>query len=303
VLRDCGPRFVARFGLVLTAEQRRAIRDLVACRTAALGGHVEACDCCAERRVSYNSCRNRHCPKCPRADGPVAQTRSGPRATGGVLPCGVHGAGGSCRPGACEPAGALRAVVQSELGDDSRRGRRSQAPRGRGRSAVGAAHLGPGASASPTRPQRGHRWRAGLRADGPTPHGAGGRIGPGSSCRCGCSVGCSRASSSRVCTACSTRESCGSSGRCRGWQMSRCSGAGCWHSTRGSGWFTPSPFGGPTVVLKYLARYVHRVAISNRRLVSWASDVVTFTGKDCANGGRMQTHRLSGEEFVRRFLT
>jgi hypothetical protein len=64
VLRDRGPRFVARFGSVLTAEQRRVVRDLVACRTAALGGHVEACDRCHERRVAYNSCRNRHCPKC-----------------------------------------------------------------------------------------------------------------------------------------------------------------------------------------------------------------------------------------------
>ena len=64
VLRDCGLRFVSQFGSVLTVEQRRAVRDLIACRTAALGGHVEVCDQCDEQRVSYNSCRNRHCPKC-----------------------------------------------------------------------------------------------------------------------------------------------------------------------------------------------------------------------------------------------
>jgi hypothetical protein len=57
-------RFVSQFGSVLTPQQRRAIRDLVACRTAALGGHVEVRDHCNERRVAYNSCRNRHCPKC-----------------------------------------------------------------------------------------------------------------------------------------------------------------------------------------------------------------------------------------------
>lgn len=44
--------------------QQRVIRALTACRTAALGGHVDACDRCGHRQISYNSCRNRHCPKC-----------------------------------------------------------------------------------------------------------------------------------------------------------------------------------------------------------------------------------------------
>ena len=42
----------------------RVMRAIELCRTAALGGHVEQCDACAHRRVAYNSCRNRHCPKC-----------------------------------------------------------------------------------------------------------------------------------------------------------------------------------------------------------------------------------------------
>ena len=48
----------------LSNEQRQAMRDIVQCRTAALGGHVDACDQCGGLRISYNSCRNRHCPKC-----------------------------------------------------------------------------------------------------------------------------------------------------------------------------------------------------------------------------------------------
>ena len=44
--------------------ERRVMGAIVACRTAALGGHVEACDDCGVARVAYNSCRNRHCPKC-----------------------------------------------------------------------------------------------------------------------------------------------------------------------------------------------------------------------------------------------
>jgi hypothetical protein len=46
------------------AHHRRIVRALTACRTAALGGHVDECDRCGHRQISYNSCRNRHCPKC-----------------------------------------------------------------------------------------------------------------------------------------------------------------------------------------------------------------------------------------------
>jgi len=49
---------------VLPGEQRRVLSDIAVCRTAALGGHMETCDCCGHQRPAYNSCRNRHCPKC-----------------------------------------------------------------------------------------------------------------------------------------------------------------------------------------------------------------------------------------------
>src|SRR5712691_6035828 len=48
----------------LSPEQRRVMRAIEQCRTAALGGHVDECDTCGHQRISYNSCRNRHCPKC-----------------------------------------------------------------------------------------------------------------------------------------------------------------------------------------------------------------------------------------------
>src|SRR5256885_2694079 len=48
----------------LSRQQERAIDAIVNCRTAALGGHVEECGQCSHTRISYNSCRNRHCPKC-----------------------------------------------------------------------------------------------------------------------------------------------------------------------------------------------------------------------------------------------
>lgn len=52
------------YGLRLTKDQARAVRDIVACRTETLGGHLEECPDCDFSRGSYNSCRNRHCPKC-----------------------------------------------------------------------------------------------------------------------------------------------------------------------------------------------------------------------------------------------
>src|SRR5262245_1836879 len=48
----------------LTVQQRRALEDLVACRSSALGGRLERCTACGQCEYLYNSCRNRHCPKC-----------------------------------------------------------------------------------------------------------------------------------------------------------------------------------------------------------------------------------------------
>ena len=62
------------------------------------------------------------------------------------------------------------------------------------------------------------------------------------------------------------------------------------------------PFGGPAQVLKYLARYTHRVAISNRRLLEVGNGKVSFGYKDYAAGGEQKTMTLSAAEFLRRFL-
>ena len=51
----------------LSRDQHRAVSAIEACRTAVLGGHVSACQDCAHIDVAYNSCRNRHCPKCQAA--------------------------------------------------------------------------------------------------------------------------------------------------------------------------------------------------------------------------------------------
>jgi Putative transposase len=66
--------------------------------------------------------------------------------------------------------------------------------------------------------------------------------------------------------------------------------------------YAERPFGGPEQVLKYLARYTHRVAISNRRLLSIEDGRVAFEWKDYAAGNQTKTMTLAAVEFIRRFL-
>ncbi len=57
-------QFLQRWGHVLSDQQRKVLRDIGRCRTAALGTHLERCDRCDYETLAYDSCRNRHCPKC-----------------------------------------------------------------------------------------------------------------------------------------------------------------------------------------------------------------------------------------------
>ena len=68
VMRSCYEEFLQRFGKGLTPQQRRALDDLASCRTASLGGHLLECPQCGHRLIAYNSCGNRHCPKCQGTD-------------------------------------------------------------------------------------------------------------------------------------------------------------------------------------------------------------------------------------------
>lgn len=64
VFRQHEQEFLKRWGHTVCAHQLRAFRDICACRTAALGAHIEECDGCSRQIIAYDSCRNRHCPKC-----------------------------------------------------------------------------------------------------------------------------------------------------------------------------------------------------------------------------------------------
>ncbi|MDX3911756.1 MAG: transposase zinc-binding domain-containing protein [Sphingobium sp.] len=72
IFRRHGPAFRRAHGGHIGRVERRVMSAIELCRTAALGGHVEACEDCAHSRVAYNSCRNRHmwtAPSCKRLRG------------------------------------------------------------------------------------------------------------------------------------------------------------------------------------------------------------------------------------------
>ena len=68
IFRQYGPAYREHYAPELSNEQLRAMHAIEVCRTAELGGHIEACDQCGKERICYNSCRNRHCPKCQGLD-------------------------------------------------------------------------------------------------------------------------------------------------------------------------------------------------------------------------------------------
>ncbi len=67
IFRDAGGAYRERYGSRMPPSHKKAMRAIVECRTAALGGQLYECDHCGRKEFSYHSCRNRHCPKCHRA--------------------------------------------------------------------------------------------------------------------------------------------------------------------------------------------------------------------------------------------
>src|SRR6476659_3551676 len=77
----------------VSLDQMKVMSAIERCRTAALGGHVARCEDCPHTVIAYNSCRNRHCPKCQGTAAKEWLAARGRSAAGAVLSCGVHAAG------------------------------------------------------------------------------------------------------------------------------------------------------------------------------------------------------------------
>ena len=282
----------------------RPSKDIRDCRTAALGGHVEyveECDTCGHRVISYNSCRNRHCPKCQA----MARAKWLTAREAELLPVPYFHVvftlpqqiGGLALQNAREIYRILfRAASETLLtiaADPKRLG-----------AAIGFLSVP-------------HTWGQNLHLH---PHlhciVPGGGISPDGDGWIRCkkksffrpSEGSGAAAFGIYsCFTCGKRSSAGKTGVSHGEMAGLAQPAAfedlC-RQARRIDWvvFAKPPFGGPEQVLKYLARYTHRVAISNRRLLSMEDGRVTFAYKDYADANQSKVMTLEATEFIRRFL-
>lgn len=298
VIRTFAPAFEQRYGHTVSPAQRRALRDLVRCRTAALGGHVEACDACGQVRIAYNSCRNRNCPKCQAA----ARAAWLDRQSADLLPVEYFHVVFTL-PNALGPLGLqnpkqlygalFRAAAASllTLASDPK-------------------HLGAEIGFLAVL----HTWGQTLTLH-PHVHCVvpGGGLSPDGQrwlpCRPGFFLPVRPLSRLFRGKYLATLQQLYKQGRLvfAGTQAELAEPrrfAGWIDELRASEWvvYAKPPFGGPEQVLKYLARYTHRVAISNQRLVSVDDRTVSFHWKDYADDNATKVMTLDGVEFLRRFL-
>jgi hypothetical protein len=289
IARACGAALAA--AARLTAGQRRALRDVARCRTAALGGHVERCGGCDHRRIAYNSCRNRHCPKC----GATRQADWLSREAENLLPVEYHHVVFTL-PAEVNPIGLLNPTTVY----DALMSAAAQTIR---EVAADPKHLGAEVGLLLVL----HTWGQTLSYH-PHAHGiaTGGGLTPDGrwrSCRPGFFLPVRVLG--RVFRGQFLARMRDAFGRGRLAGFADAAAFAAWAGVLGAkDWvvYSKPPFGGPAVVLKYLARYTHRVAIGNSRLVTLDGGRVTFTYTDYADAARTKTMTLDGVEFLRRWV-
>lgn len=291
VIRSHGAAFLAKYGSYLSATQKKALRDLAQCRTAALGGHMERCLDCGHERAAYNSCRNRHCPKCQA----LSRARWLERESGYLLPVEYHHVVFTLPAELVELALAQPAPLYNLLMQSAAETLREVAANPKRLGAqVGVLMVL-------------HTWGQNLHHH---PHAHCVVTGGGLSCNARGEVDATpRWVSCRPGFFLPVRVL---SRVFRGKFLAglRALGASSKMPLPELGplyakdWvvYAKPPFGGPEQVLKYLARYTHRVAISNHRLVKLADGKVMFRYRDYADSRKEKLLTLSAEEFLRRFV-
>ena len=282
----------------LSRPQLRAMRAIENCRTAALGGHVYRCDHCGTEKISYNSCRNRHCPKCQNLDKErwLEERRSE------LLPVPYYHLVFTLP----EELNLLALGNPREIYDLLFRSASQTLLEVAADPKHLGAHLGILAVL--------HTWGQTLVLH---PHlhcivPAGGPSLDGTRWVAGSEKFLLPV---RVLAAVFRGKFlAGLKELYQEGSLSLSGGAESLHDPfefrnlldrlyRKSWWvYSKPPFGGPEQVLKYLARYTHRVALSNYRLVRLENDQVTFTYKDYSEGSQVRQMTLPVEEFIRRFL-
>jgi hypothetical protein len=302
VIRQYGDAFLERYGGGLSAAQRQALRDLANCRTEALGGHVERCLDCGHERIAYNSCRNRHCPKCQA----LARAHWLGRQAEHLLPVEYHHVVFTLPAELGVLALAHPAVVYDLL-------LRSAAATLR---AVAANPQRLGATVGVLTVL--HTWGQNLHHH---PHvhcvvtGGGlscdsaGKIDPSPrwvACRPGFFLPVrvlSRVFRGKFLAGLRAAVNAGEVRLPEALADAR-AGSAWWSALYGKEWvvYSKRPFGGPAQVLKYLARYTQGVAINNSRLLELRDGRVRFRYKDYSDGQQHKTMTLDAVEFLRRFV-
>jgi Putative transposase/Transposase zinc-binding domain len=302
VINSHGEAFLQKFGRHLQPIQKKALRDLARCRTAALGGHVERCLDCGHERIAYNSCRNRHCPKCQA----LARARWLEREAKYLLPVEYHHVVFTLPAELAELAALNPQAVYNLLMQSAAQTLRDVA--------ANPQRLGAQVGVLMVL----HTWGQNLHLH---PHVHCVVTGGGLSCNAhgevdasprwvSCRPGfflpvrvLSRVYRGKFLAGLTKLHAQG--------QLTlppRLNETDAWRAwlarLYARDWvvYAKPPVGGPEQVLKYLARYTHRVAISNQRLEKLEDGRVTFRYKDYADSRKQKRLTLSAEEFLRRFV-
>ena len=295
IVRAYGGEFQKQYGHLLDADARRVLRAIQNCRTATLGGHVQECDQCGHRVISYNSCRNRHCPKCQGA----ARERWLAQREAELLPVPyfhvVFTLPHQLAPLALQNRrvayGILFRAVAETLIEVAKDPRLLGAEIGFlavlhtwGQNLQHHPHLHcvvPGGGMSPDH----QRW-VGARDRFFLPVKVLSRV--------------FRGKFLAILNRAFRKGKLALHGRLMPLKTRFHAFVGELHDCE---WvvYTKPPFAGPEHVLRYLANYTHRVAISNHRILSVADGEVTFRWKDYAHGNKKRKMTLAAPEFLRRF--
>jgi predicted Zn-ribbon and HTH transcriptional regulator len=300
ILRDHGAAWRSANAGHVSLDQMKVMSAIERCRTAALGGHVARCEDCAYTTIAYNSCRNRHCPKC---QGAAAKQWLAEREAE-LLPVPYFHLVFTLPGPIADIAYHNKAVIYDLLFKAAAEATLTIA--------ADPKHLGASIGITAVL----HTWGSALTHH---PHVhmivPGGGIAPDGQRWIAC-----RATfflPVRVLSRLFRRlflkmlTMAHAAGRLAFFGnhvalADRKAFAALLAPLRKADWvvYAKQPFGGPQAVLAYLSRYTHRVAISNRRLISVDETGVTFKWKDYRIDGpaRYKTMTLPTHEFIRRFL-
>jgi len=298
IFRQVGPAYRRHYTDALSRGQRCVMSAIERCRTAALGGHVEQCDSCGHQRIAFNSCRNRHCPKCQSLVR--AQWLEDRQAD--LIPVDYFHVVFTLPAEIAAIAYQNKAVIYEILFHATAETLRTIA--------ADPKHLGAEIGFIAIL----HTWGQNLLHH---PHlhcvvPGGGLSADGErwiSCRPGFFLPVRVLSRLFRRLFLAQLQEAFDAGHLRFFKTLdplKVPGdfARYLAPVRRAEWvvYAKPPFGGPQHVLNYLGRYTHRVAISNNRLIDFADGKVSFRWKDYRHESRQKIMSLDAHEFIRRFL-